>query len=89
MAASNFGAAVELGQLQQAAQMDAGLQRTTVQLQVKRARLRSPGVELALQRLLAWALAERQRCQAVLRQHQQLAAFVTADVLSHDLTFVH
>ena len=57
-------------------------------LQVEGAGLRSPGIEVALQRLLPRALAERQRGQAVLRQHQQLATFVTADVLRHHLAFV-
>jgi hypothetical protein len=32
--------------------------------------------------------AWRQRGQAVFGQHEQLAAFVTADVMRHDLAFV-
>jgi hypothetical protein len=68
--------------------MDARLDRTAVQAHVEFACLRSPGIEFLLLRLLTWALAQRPRCQAVFGQHEQLPAFVTADVLRHDLAFV-
>ena len=48
----------------------------------------SPGVEFLGQRLLAWTLAERQCCQAVLGEHEQLAPLVRADVLCHYLALV-
>src|SRR5438128_9098919 len=68
--------------------MDAGLDRTAVQLQVKGASLRSPGVEFLCERLLPRTLAEGECCQAMVRQHEQLPALVTADVLRHHLAFV-
>src|ERR1700676_1600724 len=68
--------------------MDAGLDRTAVQLQVKGAGLRSPGVEFLRERLLLRTLAEGECCQAMVRQHEQLPALVTADVLRHHLAFV-
>src|ERR1700687_3428316 len=68
--------------------MDASLDRAAVQLQVKRAGLRSPGVEFLCERLLLRTLAEGACCQAMLRQHEQLPALVTADVLRHHLAIV-
>src|ERR1700732_2352395 len=68
--------------------MDGGLDRAAVQVQVKGAGLRSPGVEFLRERLLLWTLAKSECFQAMVRQHEQLSALVTADVLRHHLAFV-
>src|SRR5712692_5591540 len=68
--------------------MDASLDRAAVQVQVKGAGLRSPGIEFLRERLLLRAVAEGECCQAMVRQHEQLPALVIADVLRHHLAFV-
>ena len=73
MAAKHLGPAIDLGQVEQAAQVDAGLDRTAVQTQVEFSGLGSPGVEFLLQGLLGRGLAEAEGGQAVFGKHQQLA----------------
>src|SRR5260370_2066494 len=68
--------------------MDAGLDRQVVQVQVKGAGLWSAGVEFMCECLLLRTLAKGECCQAMLRQHEQLPAFITADVLRHYLAFM-
>ena len=46
------------------------------------------GIELLFQRGAPRPLAQRQRRQAVVRQHDQLPSLVAADMLGHHLAFV-
>ena len=46
------------------------------------------GIERLFQRGAPRPPAQRQRCQAVVRQHDQLPSLVAADMLGHHLAFV-
>ena len=88
MAAEQLGRAVESRQTQQATQVDAGLHRLLLEVQVELACLGPQGVERLFQRRAPRPLAKCQRRQAVVRQHDQLPSLVATNVLGHHLAFV-
>ena len=68
--------------------MNAGLHRLAFQAKVELACLGAQGIKRLFQRGAPRPPVHGQRCQAVIRQHDQLPSLVAADMLGHHLTLV-
>ena len=88
IAESHLGRAVDSRQTKQATQVDAGLHRLAFQAEVELACLGTQGIKRLFQRGAPRPPAHGQRCQAVIRQHDQLPSLVAADMLGHHLALV-
>ena len=63
--------------------MDAGLNRLAFQPEVEQPSLGPQSIKLLFQRGTPGPVPQRQRCQAMVGQHDQLPSLVTADMLGH------
>src|SRR5580658_9597535 len=68
--------------------MDAGLHRLALQVKVELPRLRPQRIKLVFPRGALRSMAQLERGQAMVRQHDQLPALVAADMLGRYLALV-